>query len=72
MKTNIHFRSHLAQFFLEREMFQTNVVEKIKTHVLSSVNVFLKSRRLRDNVGNLLQQYRPPIYIFERISLNST
>jgi len=67
MKTNIHFRSHLAQFFLEREMFQTKVVEKIKTHVLSSVNVFLKSRRLRDNVENLVQQDRPPIYIFDRI-----
>jgi len=31
-------------------MFQTNVEEKIKTHILYSVNVFLKSRRIRDNV----------------------
>jgi len=33
MKTNIYIYllSHLAQFFLEREMFQTKVVEKIKT-----------------------------------------
>ena len=34
MKTNILFLSYLAQFFLEWEMFQTKVVEKIKTHVL--------------------------------------
>jgi len=32
MKTNIHFLSYLAQFFLEWEMFQTKAVQKIKTH----------------------------------------
>jgi len=26
--------SYLAQFFLEWDMFQTNIVEKIKTHIL--------------------------------------
>jgi hypothetical protein len=31
MKTNTHFLSYPAQFFLEREMFQT-VGEEIKTH----------------------------------------
>jgi len=31
-------------------MFQTKFVEKIKTHILYSVNVFLKARRLGDNV----------------------
>jgi hypothetical protein len=30
----IHFLSYLAQFFLEWEMFQTKVVEKIKTHFM--------------------------------------
>ena len=30
MKNNVHFWSHLTQFFLEWEMFQTNVLEKIK------------------------------------------
>jgi len=40
MKTNIHFRSYLAQFFLEWEMFQTKVVEKIKTHILCPVTFF--------------------------------
>jgi hypothetical protein len=37
MKTNIHFLSYLAQFFLDWEMFQTKVVEKITTHVLCSI-----------------------------------
>jgi hypothetical protein len=32
MQTNTHFWSYLVQFFLEREMFQTKVVQKIKTH----------------------------------------
>jgi hypothetical protein len=38
MKTNIvHFLSCLAQFFLEWEMFQANMLEKIKTHILCSI-----------------------------------
>ena len=52
MKTNIHFWSYLAQFFLEWEIFQTKVLEKIKTHILCLVIFFLqKSYRLWDNVG---------------------
>jgi hypothetical protein len=30
MKTNTHFSSNLAHFFLERKEFQTNILEKIK------------------------------------------
>ena len=54
MKTDIHFWSHLAQFILEWEMFQTKVVQKIKTHILCYNNNFFsprKSCRLWDNVG---------------------
>jgi hypothetical protein len=50
MKTNLHFLSYLAQFFIEWEIFQTKVVEKIKTHVLCSATFFHKSCRLWDNV----------------------
>ena len=53
-KTDTHFWSYLAQFFLEWEMFQTKVVEKIKTHILFSVTFFRKSCRLWDNVENIL------------------
>ena len=42
MKTNVHFWSYLAELFLEREMFQTKVVEKIKTHILHSGFFFSK------------------------------
>jgi len=42
MKINIHFLSYLGNFFLECEMFQTNVIEKIKTHILCSINFFTK------------------------------
>jgi hypothetical protein len=40
MKTYVHLR-YLAQFFLEWEMFQTKVVEKIVTHSMLN-NVFPK------------------------------
>ena len=36
MKTNLNFLSYLAQFFLHWELFQTKVVEKVKTHILYS------------------------------------
>jgi len=32
MKKSIHFLSYLAQFFLEWKIFETKVVEEIKTH----------------------------------------
>jgi len=51
MKTSIHFLSYLAEFSLEWEMFQTEAVEKIKTHILCSITFFfLNSCRLWDNV----------------------
>jgi len=53
MKTDIHFWSYLALFFLEWEMFRKNVVEKIKTDILCSITSFFyfrKSCRLWDNV----------------------
>ena len=33
MKTFPHLWQYLAKFFLEWEMFHTEVVEKIKTHI---------------------------------------
>jgi hypothetical protein len=37
MKTNIYFWPYLALFFLAWQMFQAEVLEKIKTHILCSV-----------------------------------
>jgi hypothetical protein len=50
MKTTINFLSYLIQFFSDWEMFQTNVVEKIKTHILCSITIFWKLCHLWDNV----------------------
>ena len=50
MKTDVHFLSYLAHFFLEWEMGQTNIVEKIKPHIWCSVTFFRKSYRWCDNV----------------------
>jgi hypothetical protein len=58
MKTNIHLWQYLAHFFLEWEMFQTKVVEKIKTHILCTVTFFRKSCRLWDEWKNIVQQGR--------------
>ena len=44
MKTDIYFLSYVAQLFLEREMFQTSFVEKIKTHILCLVAFYLENR----------------------------
>ena len=43
MKTTIQFCSYLAQFFLEWEMFQTKVLEKVNTH-LKFKTFILKNR----------------------------
>jgi hypothetical protein len=40
MKTCVYL--YLAEFFLECEVFHTNFVEKIKTHVFCSITFFLK------------------------------
>ena len=50
MKKFRHFRQYLAKFFLEWEIFQLKVAEKIKAHILCSVTFCRKSCRLWDNV----------------------
>ena len=49
MKTCVHLW-YLAEFLLQLEVFQTNIVDKIKTHVLYSVSFFPKTVSLWDNV----------------------
>jgi len=43
MKTSTHLWQYLAHFFLEWEIFQTKVVEKIKTHVLYKWEIMYKT-----------------------------
>ena len=45
VKTDIHFWSYPAQFFIEWEMSQTEVVEKIKTHFMFN-NLLFESRAI--------------------------
>jgi len=40
VKTCVHLRPYLTQFFLEYEMRKTKFVEKIKTHVICSIAIF--------------------------------
>jgi hypothetical protein len=44
MKTSIHFASYLAHLCLKREMFQTKVVENIKTHISCSMIFYSENR----------------------------
>ena len=48
-KTNMHFWWYLVHFFKEWEMFQTEVVDKIKTHVVFN-NCFWNSCHLWYNM----------------------
>jgi hypothetical protein len=50
MKTYVNLWQYLAEFCLEREMFQAKVLSKIKTHILCSKTFSRKSCRLWDNV----------------------
>ena len=40
METDLHLWSYIPHFFLELEMFQTKVLETIKTDILCSVTFF--------------------------------
>jgi hypothetical protein len=52
VKPFTHLWQYLAEFFLEWEMLQTKVVEKMKTHIFCSIIVFRKLCHLWDNVEN--------------------
>jgi hypothetical protein len=49
MKNCIHLRQNVAEIFLEWKVFQTKLVEKIKTEIFSSIIFFRKSCHLWDN-----------------------
>jgi len=57
--TNIHLLSYLAQFYLERETFQTKVVQEIKNTFCIQHFFFRNSCPFLHNVGNDAQQDRP-------------
>jgi len=66
MKTNIHFLSYLAHFFVELEMFQTKVVEKIKTHFMfNNVFFFSENHAVYEIMWkNIVERGRPQMTIW--------
>jgi hypothetical protein len=63
MKTYVHLWQYLAEFVLEWEMFQTNVVEKIKTHILYSIT-FSENHAVYEIMWkNMVQPDRPQMTI---------
>jgi len=50
MKTCVHLKHYLSEFFLESEISQKKVVKLIKTHVTYYVKFLCISCLLRDNV----------------------
>jgi beta-galactosidase GanA len=60
----VHLWQYQAEFFLEFEMFQTKVVEKIKTHILCSITFFSEDRTIYEVMWkNMLQPFCPQIKI---------
>jgi hypothetical protein len=62
MNTYVHLRQYVTEFFLEWEMFQTNVVKKIKMHNLT-FNFFPKIVVYEMMWKDVLQPDRPQITI---------
>jgi hypothetical protein len=63
MKTYVLLRSDIAQCFLETEMFQNKVVEKIKMHILCSITFSEKGAVYEIMWKNMLQPDRPHVTI---------
>jgi len=51
MNTYAHLWLYLAQFFLEWEIFQANIFENVKTHILYSRKFLIKPCRIWGNGG---------------------
>ena len=58
MSTNVHLGQYLAEFYLEWEIFQTNVVEQIKTQIICPITFLRKPCRLWDTVENTVEPGR--------------
>jgi hypothetical protein len=63
MKTNIHFWSSLAQFFLEKDMFHSKNVGEIKTQILCAI-IFFNRAVYETMWWNIVKQGRPQMTIW--------
>ena len=64
VKTDVHFLSYCAQFFLEWETLQTKIVQKIKRHFCSIAFFFFRKSYLLWDVENIVELGRPHITIW--------
>ena len=58
MNNTVYFLLRFAQFFLEWEIYQTYVIEKIKTHILCSITFFPENRVFYEKMKNVLEPDR--------------
>ena len=63
---HILFRSYLAEFFLERKIFQTDIVEQIEKHILYSVFFFFFQNHVAYEImcKNIVELGRPQMTIW--------
>jgi len=68
MKTDIHFWSYIAELFLEWEMFQTNLVEKVRPQILCSIIFFSPENRAVYEIKwkNIVQPGRSQMAIWRK------
>jgi len=67
MKASRHSWSYLTHFFLQWEVFQTKVLEKIKTHILCSVLFFPENRAVYEVMWkNIVEPCRPQMSIWHK------
>jgi len=64
MKTNVYFWFYLTKIFLEREMFHTEIVKEIKTHILCSVTFFLNHAIYDIMWENIVDAGRPQLTVW--------
>jgi len=64
METYVHLL-YMAELLLQSEMFQKNVVEKIKTHILCSITFFSENRAVYEIMWkSMVETARPQIAIY--------
>ena len=73
MKSCIYLWQYLAEFFFEWEIFQTKIVEKIKTHFVleaflrKSCNLWYNMEKYRtarqDTGGNIIRCWKDSIFL---------
>ena len=66
MKTTTHYSSQLSQFFLKWEIFQTEVVYEIKTHILYAIFFFFFENRAAYEImwKNIVERGRPQMTVW--------